>query len=256
MTYIILNKDNIASSHICCGFSDKKIKESYEAKKQWMTSSFDEGYVFQRLDERAKVFIEYRPVENAWVPVKAENFMMLGCLWVSGKYKKQGHAKALLNKAVEAAKEKKMLGCLAVVGKKKFHFMSDGKWLLKNGFEILDESPSGFLLLGLLFDDVKVNPSFSQSVKVGKSYEKEDFVVYYSNQCPFAEYHVLNSFVETAKEKKLSYKIIKLDEKSSKLAPSPATIFSMFYKGEFLTTDLSICMISRFDKTLEKALKK
>ena len=33
-------------------------------------------------------------------------------------------------------------------------------------------------------------------------------------------------------------------------APTPATIFSLFYKGKFVTTDLSACMEQRFDKAL------
>ncbi len=78
MTYIILTKDDIQSEHICCAFSDKKCSGSYELKKQWLTREFDNGYIFQRLDERAKVFIEYGPAEKAWVPVTAVNCMMLG----------------------------------------------------------------------------------------------------------------------------------------------------------------------------------
>lgn len=33
-------------------------------------------------------------------------------------------------------------------------------------------------------------------------------------------------------------------------APTPATIFSVFYNGKFLTTDMSICVESRFAKML------
>ncbi|WP_211208649.1 YoaP domain-containing protein [Leptonema illini] len=31
-------------------------------------------------------------------------------------------------------------------------------------------------------------------------------------------------------------------------APTPATIFSLFHDGRFVTTDLSVCMDSRFDR--------
>ncbi len=34
-------------------------------------------------------------------------------------------------------------------------------------------------------------------------------------------------------------------------APSPATIFSLFYNGEFITTDLSVCLDNHFDKILK-----
>ena len=82
--YITLTKENIANEHICCAFSDKKCKDSYELKKEWLKKEFDNGYVFRRIDERAKVFIEYGPAEKAWVPVNAPNYLMINCFWVSG----------------------------------------------------------------------------------------------------------------------------------------------------------------------------
>jgi hypothetical protein len=35
-------------------------------------------------------------------------------------------------------------------------------------------------------------------------------------------------------------------------APTPATIFSLFLDGKFVTTDISVCMDSRFDKIVGK----
>jgi hypothetical protein len=34
-------------------------------------------------------------------------------------------------------------------------------------------------------------------------------------------------------------------------SPTPATIFSLFYNGKFVTTDLSICTESKFTKLLK-----
>jgi hypothetical protein len=74
-------------------------------------------------------------------------------------------------------------------------------------------------------------------------------VAYYSNRCPFAEYHVLESLRESAAKRELPLKIIKLDTlEKARSAPSPATIFSLFKDGKFVTTDVSACMDSRFDK--------
>ncbi|MCP4720045.1 MAG: hypothetical protein GY860_11360, partial [Desulfobacteraceae bacterium] len=36
-------------------------------------------------------------------------------------------------------------------------------------------------------------------------------------------------------------------------SPSPATIFSLFYNGQFVTTDISVCMDTRFDKIINKS---
>lgn len=59
--------------------------------------------------------------------------------------------------------------------------------------------------------------------------------------------------VETAKKRKLALKVVKLETlEQAQSSPTPATIFSLFIDGRFVTTDLSVCMDSRFDK-LSKA---
>ncbi|MGL4668462.1 MAG: YoaP domain-containing protein [Saezia sp.] len=37
-------------------------------------------------------------------------------------------------------------------------------------------------------------------------------------------------------------------QEEAQAAPTPATIFSLFYNGKFATQDVSACMDSRFDK--------
>lgn len=253
MEYINLNKANLGSEHICCGFSDKKITDSYQMKKEWLRHEFDQGYVFRRLDERAKVFIEYGPAEAGWIPVKAENYLILGCFWVSGKYKGQGHGKELLKYALDDAKQLGKYGLVTVVGTKKFHFMSDGKWLQKNGFTETARLDYGFSLLVNKLNLEAANPVFNETVLGGKCPDNDGITVYYSNRCPFAEYHIEVSLKETASKRNIPLTVIKLDTKeAAQGAPTPATIFSLYYKGSFVTTDLSICMDSRFDKTMKK----
>ena len=253
MPYIALTKQNIDSEHICCAFSDKKCAESYELKKLWLKNEFDNGYVFRRLDERAKVFIEYGPAENAWVPIKANNFIMLGCFWVSGQYKGNGHGKALLQDVITDAKKQKKDGLVTVVGTKKFHFMSETKWFLKQGFEICDSTPAGFNLISMNFSNKSDNPCFNDSAKSGECPHKKGLVAYYSNRCPYSEFHVKESLTETAKNRNLPLKIIKLETKEqAQTSPTPATIFSLFYDGQFITTDIGVCLDSRFDKIIGK----
>jgi hypothetical protein len=99
------------------------------------------------------------------------------------------------------------------------------------------------------------NPIFNDSVKRGECTDKKGIVVYYSNRCPFAEFHAKNSLVETAEKRKIPLKIIKLKSMGqAQAAPSPATIFSLFFNGKFITTDISVCMGKKFDKVMEKAL--
>lgn len=251
-TFITLNQDNISSEHICCAFSDKKCSEGYQLKKEWLNHEFDKGYVFRRLDERAKVFIEYCPAEVGWVPVDAPNYLLINCFWVAGQYKGKGYAKALMQSAMDDALAQGKNGLVTVVGTKKFHYMSDTKWLLAQGFETCQQLSSGFSLLVKKIDSNAPNPSFRSSVLSGECEHKEGLVAYYSNRCPFTEYHVNTSLVESAQKRNIPLTIIKLETmEQAQTAPSPATIFSLFYKGKFITTNLSVCMDSRFDKEIK-----
>jgi GNAT superfamily N-acetyltransferase len=251
---IKIDKSNIDTEHICCAISDKKCKESYELKKDWLRQAFDNGYVFRRIDARAKVFIEYGPAEKGWIPIDAPNYLLINCFWVSGQYKGKGYGKELLRLAIEDAKSQGKDGLVTVVGTKKFHFMSDTKWLLKQGFETCEETSSGFSLLVKKINLEADNPAFKNSVTHGECDDKNGIVIYYSNRCPFAEYHVKISMAETAENRKLPLKIIKLETtEQAQSSPTPATIFSLFLNGKFITTDISACMDGRFDKVIEKS---
>lgn len=250
---ITLDRSNIDKEHICCAFSDKKCKDSYELKKEWLKNEFDNGFVFRRIDARAKVFIEYGPAEKGWVPIDAPNYLLIDCFWVSGQYKGQGYAKELLRLAMDDAVEQGKNGLVTVVGTRKFHFMSDTKWLLSQGFVTCEEIASGFSLLVKKIQPEAKDPQFNESVKSGACENNEGLVVYYSNRCPYSEFHVTTSLKETAEKRGIPLKAIKLETmEQAQNAPSPATVFSMFYKGKFVTTDLSACMDSRFDKVIEK----
>ncbi len=103
---------------------------------------------------------------------------------------------------------------------------------------------------------IAITASFKESVKVGQCQNSKGLVAYYSNRCPFSEYHIQNSLKETAKNRNIPLQIIKLETiKEAQNAPSPATIFSLFYNGKFMTTDISVCMDSRYDKIMDKLLK-
>ena len=96
-----INQTNIDREHICCAFSDKKCTDSCALKKEWLRKEFERGFVFRRIDERAKVFIEYGPGEKAWIPATAPNYFSLGCFWVFAKYKGKGHGKTLLHEVID-----------------------------------------------------------------------------------------------------------------------------------------------------------
>ncbi len=255
MQYISVTPHNIDSQHICCGFSNKKAQKGYALKKQWLQSQFANGWRFDRLDERAKVFVEHGLAENSWLPIVAHNYLTLGCFWVSGKYKGHGHGKALLARVIDRARQEKKAGIAAVVGKHKLSFASDGKWLQQQGFELCDVTHSGFYLLALVLDESYALPKFTANAKAGICDKRNGLVAYYSNRCPFTEYYVNTVLRETAEQRELPLEIIKLEsDRQAQQAPTPATIFSLFWNGKFVTSDLGVCQDQKFDAICHKAL--
>lgn len=251
--FITLDRENIAREHICCGFSDKKSVEGTALKKAWLTHEFDKGYLFRRLNERAKVFLEYGPAEEAWVPVEAPNYLMLGCFWVSGQYKGQGYGKALLQSAIEDAKRQGKNGLVTIVGIPKKHFLSDPKWLMRQGFVEADRLSTGFVLLVLKLRPEAPDPRFSEVARSGECPDKDGLVAYYSSRCPFTEYYVCGELAVTADVRGIPLKIIKLETlEQARICPSPATIFSLFHNGKYLTNDLSACLENRFGKVVQQ----
>ncbi len=252
--FITLNTENIGREHICCAFSDKKCTEGYELKKKWLTGEFPRGYVFRRLDERAKVFLEYGPAESAWVPVEAPGWLVMGCFWVSGQYKGHGYAKQLLASAVEDARKQGRHGLVAIVGVPKKHFLSDPKWLLRQGFKEVDALPTGFRLLALRLDPAGTSPSprFADVARSGECPDHEGLVAYYSSRCPFTEYYMRGELALNADLRGIPLKIIKLETaEQAQKCPSPATIFSLFQGGQFVTNDLSVCLEKQFNKIIK-----
>ena len=70
--FINLTIENIDKEHLCCAIADKKHQAGVAVKKNWLKERIAEGHVFRKLDEKGKVFIEYAPLETAWVPVQRE----------------------------------------------------------------------------------------------------------------------------------------------------------------------------------------
>ena len=100
MEYIRVTKENLEKEHICCAISNNKDVQ-VSSKKAWLADRFDEGLVFLKSVERGKCFIEYIPAENAWVPIKADGYMYIDCLWVSGSFKGHGYSTDLLNACID-----------------------------------------------------------------------------------------------------------------------------------------------------------
>ena len=124
-----------------------------EAKRQWLSDRLNEGHVFRKLNAKATVFIEYAPLETAWVPVIGDNYYYLYCLWVLGSPRGNGYGKALIEYCITDAKEKGRSGICMLGAKKQKSWLSDQslqrnlvlRWLT---LPIMDMNCLLFLLMG------------------------------------------------------------------------------------------------------------
>lgn len=246
MEYIRITKENLMKEHICCAISnDKDIQVS--SKKSWLLNRLDEGLVFLKSAERGKCFIEYLPAENAWVPIKAPDYMYINCLWVSGSLKGHGYSNDLMNYAIKDSKEKGKKGLVILSSKKKIGFLSDPKYMKYKGFERVDTANPYFELLYLPFAESGQTPCFKQTVHEHQK-KKTGFVLYYTNQCPFTAKYV--PLVENmAQARGIEFHVVHIQSREeAQNAPTPYTTFSLFYNGEFVTHE--ILSEKKFEKIL------
>ena len=237
MKLLKLTDENIEDEHICCAISDKKCKNGYQKKKEWLSSEFKNGYSFQKMNVRGKVFIEYVPIENSWLPLEGNNFMVINCFWVAGKFKGKGNGKKLLQQCMKDAD--KMDGAVAISSDKKRPFMSDPKFFKYQEFEIIDEAPPFFKLWGLKTNPSATYPNIMKTAKLGTCANKKGITAYYSDTCPFTDYYTNQLLREYAKNKNIPITInhIKNKEDGHKM-PIPWIINSVFYKGELVTLEM------------------
>ena len=231
MKYIRITKENIDKEHICCAMSNKQSN----VKKEWLKERFDEGLVFYRSEERGKCFIEYIPAENAWVPIVAEGYIYINCLWVSGSMKGHGYSNDLMDECIRDAKAQGRKGlCILSSEKRKKEFLADPKYLSYKGFSVADTSDNGIPLMYLpLAADTKP-PMFKECAKHPRT-EEEGFVLYYTDQCPFTYYWVPR-VEEVAREHNISLKVIHItDREAAQNAPAPVTTYALFRDGKFVT---------------------
>jgi len=251
MGFIQLTKSNMETEHICCALGAKQYENAVNEKKKWLADRMDDGLVFYRLDERAKVFIEYLPADMAWAPVYAPNYMYINCLWVSGKYKNNGNAKQLLNYCKDDAIRRGMDGIVHIVGTKNYPYLSDKRFFEHMGFQLADQAEPYFQLAVLKWNEQAVLPSFKIRDKLSSI--DEGISIYYTAQCPFAV-GMLEELRKVAENKGVPFHTCKISTKEeAQSSPLVWTTFGIFYNGEFITHE--ILSSNKFDKLLTNLLQ-
>ena len=233
--YINLTLDNLDYEHLCCAIADKKHQGGVNSKKAWLSKRISEGHVFRKLNEKAKVFIEYAPLDKAWVPVIGENYMYIYCLWVSGSFKNKGYGKELIEYCIDDAKKQGKSGICVISSKKKKPFLSDKKFMELFGFEIVDTIDDEYVLLALSFDSSM--PCFTERAKM-QTIDKETLTIYYSTQCPYIP-NCIEQIENYCKSNHIPITLTEVDTlEKAKSLPCVFNNWAVFYGGKFKTVHL------------------
>ena len=235
MDYIRVTMDNLEKEHICCAISNNK-DEQVSSKKAWLADRFGEGLVFLKSVERGKCFVEYIPAENAWVPILADGYMYIDCLWVSGSFKGHGYSSDLLNACIEDSKGKGKKGLCILAAAKKRPFLADPKFLKHKGFRVCDEADNGIQLWYLPFGENADQPQFRECAK-HPHIKEQGYVLYYTSQCPFNAKYV-PVLEQTARENGIPFHAVHIKSREeAQNAPTPVTNYALFHDGEYITNE-------------------
>jgi len=233
--FINLTEENLFNEHLYCIIRSKKPHKGIDAKRQWLSDRLNEGHVFRKLNAKAAVFIEYAPLETAWVPITGYNYYYIYCLWVSGSYKGKGYGKLLMEYCLADAKEKGKSGICMLGAKKQKSWLTDQSFAKKFGFEVVDTTDNGYELLALSFDGTM--PIFEQNAKKEKI-ESKELTIYYDMQC----HYVYQSIEKIRQYCEMNYVPVSLIQvytlQKAKDLPCVFNNWGVFYKGKFETVNL------------------
>ncbi len=232
--FINLTPNNIATEHLCCAIADKKHQRGVDTKRAWLAERLPEGHTFRKLNQKGKVFIEYAPLESAWVPVVGENYMYIYCLWVSGSFKGKGYGADLLKYCIDDAKSQGKSGVCVLSASKKKPFLTEKKFVQRYGFETAD-TIGEYELMALSFDGSK--PRFTDTAKK-QSIERQTLTIYYGAQCPYIP-NCIKEVQAYCEANGIPLDLVEVDTlEKAKAAPCVFNNWVVFYKGKLMTLHL------------------
>lgn len=233
--FINLTAENIGEEHLCCIIRSKKPHPGVEAKRNWLSERLKEGHVFRKLNARGCCFIEYAPLEKAWVPITGDNFYYIYCLWVDGKLKGKGYGRELMEYCIADAREKGKSGICMLGAKKQKNWLSNQAFAKKYGFETVDVTDNGYELLALSFDGQ--TPKFTENAKKEKILNQE-LTIYYDMQCPYI-YEKIEDIRQYCESDNIPVSLILVDSlQKAKELPCVFNNWGVFYQGQFITVNL------------------
>lgn len=233
--FINLTLENLDHEHLCCIIRSRKPHPGVEAKRVWLRDRLKEGHVFRKLQKKATVFIEYAPLETAWVPVIGDHYLYIYCLWVDGDSKGHGYGKSLMEYCIDDALANGKSGICMLGSVKQKAWLSDQSFAKRYGFKTVDTTDNGYELLALSFDGTE--PRFCESAKQ-MTVDETELTIYYDVQCPF-----IHSYIDRIKAdceaNSIPVHFLQVDSlKTAKKLPCVFNNWAVFYQGKFETVNL------------------
>jgi GNAT superfamily N-acetyltransferase len=232
-----VNDKNLEEYGLFCQKSRCK-EEGYKNKVKWFKEQHKKGLRVRLLGYRNDKgrfvlvgFVEYVPGEYSWRGVDAKGWMVIHCMWVIGKHKRQGLGSKLLEECVKDAKG--MNGIVVVTSKK--HWLPNEKLFVKNGFVKVDEMPSFELYAKKLKDNVAL-PQFNPiSQKKLDSYGK-GLTILESHQCPYS-CKIVETIKKIAERAKIQVKVEHLSgcQEAQKNGVHPYGTFCVILNGKVVS---------------------
>ena len=246
--FINLTSENLYTEHLCCIIRSKKPHPGVEAKRQWLSERLHEGHVFRKLNVKGCVFIEYAPLETAWVPIVGENFLYIYCLWATAPYKGKGYGRALMEHCIADAREKGKSGVCMLGAQKQKAWLTDQSFAKSFGFQVVDATDSGYELLTLSFDGTA--PRFTDRARAF-GIESRELTIYYDLQCPYVGQSI-ETVRQHCEEQGVPLSLVPVDTlEQAKNLPCVFNNWAVFYRGTFQTVNLLLDV-----ENLKRILKK
>ncbi len=229
--FINVNAENVDEVGIFC-IKNRKA-QGYKDKLSWFKRELENGLrikIATDAENKQLGFIEYIPVENAWRPVKANNYYFIQCILVFAKdMRGKNIASQLIQLCEQEAKEENKLGVCVMSSK--------GPWIAnrsvfeKNGFVEVDNKDR-FELLVKKFDNSSPHPELFDWTSKQKDYQ--GWHLLYANQCPWHEKSVTD-MQSAAKELGIDLQVSQLTKPwDAQNGPSGYGTFGLLKDGKLL----------------------
>lgn len=231
---IDLSKENLDGETLACIVRTRTKHPGVETKRAWLRARLEEGHVFRKLAGNGCAFLEYAPVETAWVPVEGEGYLYLYCLWVAGDAKGHGVGARLMESLIDDAKKQGKAGVCMLSSERQMAWLSDRRFAERYGFVPADTASDGYVLLALSLDGSL--PRFTPHAKAGRIPDRE-LTVYYDDQCPFLPARVEKLRTYCAEKGIPAHFIHVTSKEQAKALPSVFNNWAVFFGGRLVTVN-------------------